>query len=172
MVKKLLLIFAVLTLLCSCKRENVIIQFDPMSNFPQTDVVEMDFDMTNGVFKGLELPAEDSVFEFTFTINNKDAKKYYYKILYQNVSYAFDDNHPLSYENFYGSWQDTDIKFKPVKTQTVKDSFKIVGNPRKEKKYFLINIMRLIFRKGLQKSRRTSNGTTALCKKQRITVYL
>ena len=136
MVKKLLLIFAVLTLLCSCKKENVIIQFDPMSNFPQTDVVEMDFDMTNGVSQGLELPAEDSVFEFTFTINNKDAKKYYYKIFYQNVSYAFDDNHPLSFENFYGSWQDTDIKFKPVKTQTVKDSFKIVGNPRNEKKYF------------------------------------
>ena len=62
-----------------------------------------------------------------------EMKKYYYKIYYQNVSYAFEDDNPLSYENFYGSWENTSTTFKPINNLSVEDSFRIVGNPRNEK---------------------------------------
>lgn len=95
-----------------CNKQNIITEFDPMVNFPGKDVVTINFDMTNGVFEGLSLPTKDSSFVFKFKISPKEGKKYYYKIYYQNISYAFRDNHPLSYENFYGSWEDTKIEFK------------------------------------------------------------
>jgi hypothetical protein len=66
----------------------------------------------------------------------KDNGRLYYKIYYQNESYKFPEDHEWSYENFYGSWSDTTIGFKEIKTDFISDSFKIVGNPRFEKKYF------------------------------------
>ena len=143
MIKRVLYIIFIIFVLSGCKQDNIITAFDPIvTNGRKTEklqdktIVQMDFDMTNSVFEGLSLPSKDSVFEFTFTIDNKENKKYYYKIFWQNISYAFEDSHPLSYENFYGSWEDTDTEFKLVKTNTVKDSFKIVSNPRNERKYF------------------------------------
>ena len=119
-----------------CNKQNIITEFDPMVNFPGKDVVTINFDMTNGVFEGLSLPTKDSSFVFKFKISPKEGKKYYYKIYYQNISYAFRDNHPLSYENFYGSWEDTKIEFKPIANEETIDSIRIVGNPREERKYF------------------------------------
>ena len=136
MKKILLYLIVICNMFVACKRENVIVSFDPMVNFPNKDIVELDFDMTNAVFEGLVLPHNDSMFHFSFTIKNNDEKKYYYKIYYQNTSYAFDDKDSLSYENFYGSWENTDIEFKPIASNTIIDSFQIVGNPRSEQKYF------------------------------------
>ena len=67
----------------------------------------------------------------------KSDKKLFYKIYYQNESYKFEESDPLSGENFYGSWEDTDIEFKQVpKSGMIEDDFRIVGNPRNERVYF------------------------------------
>ena len=135
--KKIFIITAaVLLTLSSCKKDNIIKEFDPMCAFKGKQLAEMEFDMTKAVFKGLCLPAEDSLFTFDFRINNRERKKYYYKIFYQNISYAFEDSHPLSYENFYGSWEDTRTTFKPVTAEYMKDAFQITGNPRNEQRYY------------------------------------
>jgi len=76
----------------------------------------------------------ENTIKFSFKVDNKN--KYYYKIYYQNESYKWDEKHEWSNENFYGSWADTTIGFKEIKGTEVIDSFKIVGNPRFESKYF------------------------------------
>ena len=64
-------------------------------------------------------------------------KKYkYYKIYYQNESYKFADTSALAGENFYGSWEDVNIGFKPIEHHRTRDAFRIVGNPRDERKYY------------------------------------
>ncbi len=120
----------------SCGKKNIIQAFDPMVNFPQKHLVKMDFDMQQSVFEGLCLPSKDSMFRFSFTIKPKKNAEYYYKIFYQNTSYAFGDDDTLNNENFYGSWKETSVEFKPMKSNTVVDSFAIVGNPRNELIYF------------------------------------
>ncbi|MGP1514734.1 MAG: hypothetical protein ACTTJH_02110 [Bacteroidales bacterium] len=136
MIKRLFCAIILVCIFTACRKGDIVIKFDPMANFPQQKEVCLDFDMTNSVFEGLTLPNKDSFFEFTFTISNENSRKYYYKIFYQNTSYAFRDDHPLSYENFYGSWENTNIEFKEAKGNTIKDSIRIVGNPRNEIKYF------------------------------------
>lgn len=130
----LLLFLGIITI--SCNKKNIIVSFDPMENFPEKKVVNLDFDMQQSVFEGLSLPNKDSMFRFSFTISPKKDKQYYYKIFYQNISYAFADDDTLNKENFYGSWKETSVGFKPVKNKTVVDSFAIVGNPRNELIYF------------------------------------
>lgn len=76
----------------------------------------------------------ENFIKFSFKVDDK--KKYYYKIYYQNESYKFDETHPWSSENFYGSWSDSAIGFKVITGIEVVDSFKIIGNPRFESKYF------------------------------------
>ena len=120
----------------SCRKQNIIISFDPMSNFNEKNIVKMDLDMSNSVFEGLFIPKKDSAFVFSFTIKPKDNEKYYYKIFYQNSSYAYSDDDKRASENFYGSWEETSTTFKAIKNNSVKDSFSIVGNPRNELKYF------------------------------------
>ena len=133
--KKIILIISVIFLI-SC-RNNVDISFNPMANFPDEDVVCLDMDLKGVVNEGIVIPsasqAEDGSFVFTF--NAKAGQ--YYKIFYQNESYKFDDENPLNNENFYGSWEDVNIGFKKVEsTGLVTDSFRIVGNPRDERKYY------------------------------------
>jgi hypothetical protein len=91
-------------------------------------------------------------FHFQFEIKNtgnKDAK-FFYKLYYQNEKYKFSEldsaskgENPLSEENFYGSWEETGMAFKETITipmdnnyYTISDSFRIVGNPRNEKKFY------------------------------------
>ena len=133
--KKIILIISVFFLI-SC-RNNVDISFNPMANFPDEDVVCLDMDLKGVVNEGIVIPsasqAEDGSFVFTF--NAKAGQ--YYKIFYQNESYKFDVDNPLNNENFYGSWEDVNIGFKKVEsTGLVTDSFRIVGNPRDERKYY------------------------------------
>lgn len=133
--KKIFLIIAFAFSFMSCVHEDV--QFNPMVNFPGDSIVVLDMDLRGVVNDGIVIPSvnqcEDGVFVFNF--NAKAGQ--YYKIFYQNESYKFDNDNNLNNENFYGSWEDVNIGFKKVeKSGLVTDSFRIVGNPRDEKKYY------------------------------------
>lgn len=112
--------------------------FRPMSNFGHRRTVRLDMDMENAVLEGITLPSANQcasgTFEFKFFTLSKRYK--YYKIYYQNESYKFDDTAALANENFYGSWEDVSIGFKPIEHHRTSDSFRIVGNPRDEKIYY------------------------------------
>ena len=112
--------------------------FRPMSNFGHRRTVKLDMDMDNAVLEGITLPSakqcELGAFEFRFFTLSKKYK--YYKIYYQNESYKFNDTSALASENFYGSWEDVSMGFKPIEHHRTKDSFRIVGNPRDEKVYY------------------------------------
>ena len=133
--KKIFLIVAFAFAFVSCVNEDA--HFNPMANFPDEDVVVLDMDLKGVVNDGIVIPsvnqAEEGKFVFTF---NAEAGQYY-KIFYQNESYKFDNDNPLNNENFYGSWEDINIGFKKVEEDgLVTDVFRIVGNPRDEKKYY------------------------------------
>lgn len=135
MMKKIFLIVAFAFAFVSCVNEDA--RFNPMANFPDEDVVVLDMDLKGVVNDGIVIPsvnqAEEGKFVFTF---NAEAGQYY-KIFYQNESYKFDNDNPLNNENFYGSWEDVNIGFKKVEEDgLVTDAFRIVGNPRDEKKYY------------------------------------
>ena len=114
--------------------------FRPMSNFGRNRTVTLDMDLDNAVLEGINLPSVKQtkdglgMFEFRFFTLSKKYK--YYKIYYQNESYKFPDTSVLANENFYGSWEDVSIGFKPIEHHRTKDVFRIVGNPRDEKKYY------------------------------------
>ena len=122
----------------SCGRQDdVCLFFNPMINFPEGDLVELDMDLQGVVNQGIVLPSKNQADAegFVFSFNGK--KGQYYKIYYQNESYKFDDDSEFGTENFYGSWEDTGIGFKKVPSNgVVVDTFRIVGNPRNELKYY------------------------------------
>ena len=133
----LLAFLTIAILLSSCKKEdNIIESFDALSNYPQTDTVKVDMLLENAVFQGIVLPAKEQYFVFDAKIHNPKNKQLYYKIYYQNESYKFHEDRIEASENFYGSWQETQIGFKPFSGEQIIDSFQIVGNPRNEVKYF------------------------------------
>ncbi|MDY0161072.1 MAG: hypothetical protein RBR64_07010, partial [Bacteroidales bacterium] len=109
------------------------------------------FDYENAIDQGFILPSKKQIkngyFNLSFKLKPlKDNQKFYYKIYYQNESYKFPEYefqkqkelHPLAHENFYGSWEDTEIEFKSIPNTKIgeeimiSDSFRIVGNPRNE----------------------------------------
>ncbi len=169
LVKVLCFLFVMVFLLSSCK-ENIkkpydlsenefftIKDFNPVSNFT-TDSggkVVLAMDYLNAINLGFIIPsdrqAKDGKFKVRFSIKNTSgaAKKYTYKILYQNESYKFSEvdekggEHPLAWENFYGSWEDTRILVKETGEipadgmfHEITDAIRIVGNPRNEQRYF------------------------------------
>lgn len=132
--KKIILIISVIFFV-SCK-SNLDINFNPMANFPD-DVVVLDMDMKGIVNEGIVIPSANQCDEGAFVFTFEAEEGQYYKIFYQNESYKFDDKNALNNENFYGSWEDTGVEFKKVeKSGVVTDTFRIVGNPRDEKKYY------------------------------------
>lgn len=135
MMKKIFLIVAFAFTFVSCVNEDA--HFNPMANFPDEDVVVLDMDLKGVVNDGIVIPSVNQTEEgkFVFTFNAEAGQ--YYKIFYQNESYKFDNDNPLNNENFYGSWEDVNIGFKKVEEDgLVTDAFRIVGNPRDEKKYY------------------------------------
>lgn len=125
-----------MTILWACgNKQQVITSFDPLADY-EDSVVRMDFDMSRAVFEGLTLPADGKKFRFRATLDNTEGKTYYYKIFYQNSSYAFADGDSHDEENFYGSWQDCTIGFKAASGNVIEDTFRIVGNPRNEMLYY------------------------------------
>jgi len=158
---KLVIFILVLLVFFSCngdKKKHLktsdfsLINLNLKTNFDE-EVIFLDY---TGAIKGFIIPTksqtENGYFDFDFEIQNDsdNPKKLYYKIYYQNESYKFPDNdenstgnqHPYAHENFYGSWENTDTLFKycgqiePDQKLTIKDKFRIVGNPRNEDKYF------------------------------------
>ncbi|MBE0648597.1 MAG: hypothetical protein IH596_12545 [Bacteroidales bacterium] len=96
---------------------------------------------------------EDGRFQMEFYIKNttQTNRKFAYKIYYQNESYKFPEQdpsdttrqHPLAWENFYGSWEDMQKRFALTgeipadgEFHKVTDRFRIVGNPRDEQRYY------------------------------------
>lgn len=150
------ILFIPLFFSCNHEKEtkNKIIDFrllrvEVPTNYSNTTIF-MDYDEA---MNGFEIPSisqtQDGNFDFDFTIKNESQKKkkLYYKIYYQNESYKFPDNdqdiqHQFAHENFYGSWEDSNITFKPCgelspgEEKKIKDNFRILGNPRNEDKYF------------------------------------
>ena len=142
---KRILVFLICLSLFSCKDD---ISFNPMSNFPDEKTVALDMDLRNVVNEGIVIPSDNQCDEpgFAFTFNAK--KGQYYKIYYQNESYKFDNDNPLNNENFYGSWEDVNVGFKKVEESgAVTDYFRIVGNPRDEKKYYGADLTKNNFNK-------------------------
>lgn len=124
-------------LLAACTTDDNQIQFRAMTNFEGGDTVVLDMDLKNVISQGITIPSKRQCDggKFVFEFDGEEGK--YYKIFYQNESYKFPENDELSYENFYGSWEDVDEEFKMIKQNgKVCDSLRIVGNPRCERKYF------------------------------------
>ncbi|MBP5583307.1 MAG: hypothetical protein J6X43_05070 [Bacteroidales bacterium] len=135
---KQLIFGAFFALLVSCNHSSIQ-TFDPMTNMPSGDTVSLDMDLENAVLEGIVIPSAKQTQSgfFTFSYTADADKQLYYKFFYQNETYKFGDSDSLNYENFYGSWEDVSIGFKPVPASgEIVDSFRIVGNPRDEKKYY------------------------------------
>ena len=133
--------FFLLFLLLSCSLRETKQQnhkdFNPMANFMPGDTVFLDMDLEGVVNQGIVIPSESQCEEGAFVFSFKGEKNKYYKIFYQNESYKFQNDNELSYENFYGSWENVNVGFKKIEqTGTIQDSFRIVGNPRDERKYY------------------------------------
>ena len=140
--KKLILSISILCFILvffACKK-NKDYSFKAMTNFEfSSDTLLINMDLENVVFQGIEIPSQTQNkdgFELQFEFPNYQKGSYYYKIYYQNESYKFEESDPLAYENFYGSWEDTDIEFKPITSEKIVDFIRIVGNPRNEEVYF------------------------------------
>lgn len=130
--------------------------FHPFENYDNSDsafVVDLSEAVNNGIVIPTvkQLPGGEFVFSFRVANNKIGSRKLSYKIYYQNESYksvefeeanGFRYEHPGAADNFYGSWENTGIEFKEIpelgwySSAVVTDSFRIVGNPRNEEKYF------------------------------------
>ena len=110
---------------------------DPMTNFGCADTVVLDMDLENVVNQGIVIPSARQCDEGSFVFSFEGEEGLFYKIFYQNESYKFPNDNELSYENFYGSWEDVNVGFKKIqKSGKVCDSIRIVGNPRDEKRFY------------------------------------
>ncbi len=151
--KKLLSLVAATVFLLACNKVQKPFEVTGLffiSNLPTPpdSVIKLSMDLDSAVLNGVEIPGKSAVksgyFHFSFRIRNNSDKlqRFYYKLFYQNESYKFSENHEYADENFYGSWDDTCCLFKPTRSLApgeetlVRDSFKITGNPRDEKKYY------------------------------------
>lgn len=153
-----LLISAILTS-CKPKVDFEIREFNPLSNLDtSSDTIDFSMDLSEAIVDGVSIPSKSQVasgyFKMQFEIINRSdkPKAYYYKVFYQNESYKFDESigsgitleyNKLSSKNFYGSWENAIDSFHRTavipndgKFYLVTDSFKIIGNPRDENKYF------------------------------------
>ena len=144
--KKRVLLLVALSLLAAAIvfliHQEVNCHFRPMTNF-KGSTVRLDMDLDDAVVDGIYLPSArqtddgSGLFAFRFVAPGKDR---YYKLYYQNESYKFPDTSAFASENFYGSWEDVTVGFKPVEHWIVRDSLRIVGNPRDEHVYYGVDV--------------------------------
>ncbi|MCQ2958680.1 MAG: hypothetical protein MJ198_00630 [Bacteroidales bacterium] len=130
------IVTSVVFLACNQKKAEF---FNPMTNMSGNDTICFDMDLENAVIEGIVMPSKKQTPSgfFTFSFQTKHGEPLYYKLFYQNETYKFNDDDSLNYENFYGSWEDVSVGFKSVpENGEIVDSFRIVGNPRDEKKYY------------------------------------
>nr|MBK9651338.1 hypothetical protein [Bacteroidota bacterium] len=136
-------------------------QFNALANWNNFSPENKDqkliyLDYYNAINTGFIIPSvrqiDNGNFTFTFKIKNKTSqnKSYLYKVYYRNDSYKYPEldsltnkEHQYATENFYGSYENTDITFKTTPTITansesgfITDSLHINGNPRNEQRYF------------------------------------
>jgi hypothetical protein len=133
-----------------------LVELNMLTNYPEK-VIYMDYtDAMNGFVVPSVSQTKNGMFDLDFTLKNesKSDKTLYYKIYYQNESYKFPESDPktpsiqneFAHENFYGSWEDTDIGFKKIgqvksgEEIIVNDNFRILGNPRNDEMYFFEGI--------------------------------
>ena len=131
--------------------------FNPIANWqPDSTNQKTIFIDYDNALDGFMIPSvkqlKDETFIFEFSIKNTSIspQKFYYKIYYQNESYKFEEydsltksEHIYAEENFYGSWENTATTFKQTNIieadnsfHNVQDAFRIVGNPRNDKRFF------------------------------------
>ena len=129
--------------------------FSPMTNWNPAQTLFLDY--TDAISHGFVIPTirqvEGGYFMMEFHIRNdeKEPRKFRYKIFYQNESYRFPERdlndstlqHPHAWENFYGSWENTAAGFAETPAipadnefHRITSAFRIVGNPRNETRYF------------------------------------
>ncbi|HPS63624.1 MAG TPA: hypothetical protein PLK82_11225, partial [Bacteroidales bacterium] len=128
--------------------------FDPMLNWDEGQTLFLDY--PGAITSGFIIPgrqADGGYFDMEFLLKNtaSAAQNFRYKIYYQNESYKFPERdpsdttrqHPLAWENFYGSWEEAGITFAETgniepdgEFHKVHSHFRIVGNPRNEQRYF------------------------------------
>lgn len=133
----------------------IVRDFNPAVNYDLDKVLKLDYE--GAVRDGFVIPSvrqtRDGFFDLEFSLKNtgKEARKFSYKIYYQNETYKFPEAGRLdtnrqgenAWENFYGSWEDTLSGFRETELISNDNSFhkvgsqvRIVGNPRTEKRYF------------------------------------
>lgn len=147
--------FVFLTLVIfACRRKDefsfTVSDFRALSNFKleHDSVLNLEADLSDAVLNGIIIPTKNQCnsgyFTFSFKLKNTSDKeqRLYYKLFYQNETYAFPLDHEYAAENFYGSWEDVSITYKvtpllhPGEEYEVIDSLRIVGNPRDEKIFY------------------------------------
>lgn len=140
---------------CHSEPDFEVVEFNPFVNFQtEQDTLKLPMDMDDVILSGIIIPSEKQAadgFTMDFAIRNKSGKaqRYAYKIFYQNESYKHPEAMPdgsynlRASENFYGSWQDAHEGFRltnPIapgdEATAVRDTFRIIGNPRDELLYY------------------------------------
>ena len=138
------------------KTENFTVRdFNPSTNRDLSQVLSLDYEgaLQSGFIIPTVRQTNDGFFDLEFSIKNTldHPQKFAYKIYYQNESYKFPEADPLdslrqgenASENFYESWEDTVSGFRETELiasdnsfHKVSSQFRIVGNPRNERRYF------------------------------------
>lgn len=143
---------------CSSSKKHEVIAFNPFDNYQvDNDTLALSMDLTKAIMDGITIPsdsASEPYFKIKFKVKNTDkiAKKFFYKVYYQNESYKFREYikdgrqifyNPRATENFYGSWNEGNVGFHETKEipadeqfHEIIDSIRIMGNPRNEAMYF------------------------------------
>ncbi|MBM3404506.1 MAG: hypothetical protein FJY10_06415 [Bacteroidetes bacterium] len=114
-------------------------------------------DYRDALASGFVIPSQRQVeggfFKFRFSLRNTSGKSqsFRYYLIYENETYAFpwkdhsdsSKMYPLAAENFYGNWDDPATGFHTTAEipadeafHAITDSFRIIGNPRNEPRYF------------------------------------
>jgi len=142
-----LFVFILLLIASGCKEELTVTNFKSVTNLSLDGDRSFEVDMDSVIVRGIEVPtatqSPERQIDFSFSVKSVGHQKLYYKIFYQNESYKFPEVNEngmdsLCEENFYGTWGEEDYGFKlvPAGSKEVKDAYRIVGNPRNERKFF------------------------------------
>ncbi|HXB40011.1 MAG TPA: hypothetical protein VNZ49_05670 [Bacteroidia bacterium] len=146
------ILFAI-SLLFSCKTDKKPFSVSNVNFMSNTagasdSVIKMRIDLDEVVLNGIEIPTKkltaNGFFNFSFKIKNTSSgtQVFFYKFYYQNETYKFEEGDKLAGENFYGSWENPQFIFKSTKQLApgeeieIRDSFRIVGNPRDERAFY------------------------------------